>query len=94
MNILITNIKDYHSFCEECESKGITWKSDHKLTDRNTPTYKRVIRAFSRESIIIKIHPDNRCTWVEESNNDYFNHIIKKGDYIEYSPINAKIVVV
>jgi len=94
MNILITNIKDYHSFCEECESKGITWQSGHKLTDRDVPIYKRVIEHLSRESIIIKIHPDNRCIWVIKSENLHFNPIIKKGDYIEYSPVNAKIIVV
>ena len=93
MDILITNIKDYHLFCEECESKDISWKSGHKLTDRNALVYKNIIRAFSfGDSIIISIHPDNRCTGIEESNNDYFNYIIKEGDYIEYNP--AKIIVV
>jgi len=95
VNILITNIKDYNLFCEEYESKGIIWKNGHKLTDRNAPIYERVIRNFSfGDSIIILIHPDNRCTRIEEIDNDYFNHIIKKGDYIEYSLVNAKIIVV
>jgi len=94
MNTLITNIKDYHSFCEECESKGIIWKNGHKLTDRDAPTYKNVIRNLSiGDSIIMSIHSDNRCGWSEESEYFYFNSIIK-GNYIEYSPVNVKIVVV
>jgi len=94
MNTLITNIKDYHSFCEEYESKGIIWKNGHKLTDRDFPTYKRVIRNLSiGDSIIMSIRPDNRCTWAEKSERLYFNYI-EEGNYIEYSPVNVKIVVV
>jgi len=93
VNILITNIKDYHSFCEECESKGIIWKNGHKLTDRDVLVYKNVIRHLSfGDSIIISIHPDNRCTGIEEREYAYFNYIIKERDYIEYNL--AKIVVV
>ena len=92
MNILITNIKDYHSFCEECDSKGIAWQNGHKLTDRNAPIYKSVIiNLYSGESVIISIHSDNRCTWAEEGESSYFNYIIE-GDYILYNP--AKIVIV
>ena len=93
MHILITNVKDYNLFCEECEPKGIAWQTGHKFTDRNAPVYKNVIRHLSSgESIIIKIHPDNRCSWTEEGESSYFNYIIEKGDYIEYNP--AKIVVI
>ena len=93
MHILITNIKDYHSFCEECDSKGITWKSGHKFTDRNAPIYKSVIiNLSSGESIIISLYSDNRCSWVEEGESSYFNYIIKEGDYIEFNP--AKIIVI
>ena len=92
MDILITNIKDYNLFCEEYDSKGIIWQNGHKFTDRNAPTYKRVIiNLYSGESVIISIHPDNRCTWVEEGESSYFNYIIE-GDYILYNP--AKIIVV
>ena len=93
MDILITNIKDYHLFCEEYKSKGIIWQSGHNLTDRNAPIYKRVIiNLYSGESIIISIHSDNRCTWTEERDCSYFNYIIKKGNYVLYNPV--KIVVI
>ena len=93
MHILITSIKDYNLFLEEYNSKGVTWKSGHKFTDRNAPIYKRVIRHLSfGESVIMKIYPNNRCIWVEESEYIYFNHIIKEGDYILCN--SARIVIV
>ena len=95
MNMLITNIKDYDLFCEEYESKDISWKSGHKLTDRNAPIYKSVVgNLFFGESVIISIHSDNRCIWIEESEYVYFSNIIEKGNYIEYSPAKVRIVIV
>jgi len=96
MHILITNIKDYDLFCEEYDSKGITWHNNISMLDKSIPVYKYIIKVLSSHSaVFVSMDDINTLSWCEKG-DFIFSNIIKEGNYIEYNStnVNVKTIVI